>query len=556
MNKKLFSISLVVLMTTLFLAASALAQDAKKFAVLPFSYNGPQKYAYFPKAFQASLRSNLEWTGHVAPASDESTKDVPAPKSKADAVSVIKSSALDYVVSGSIAILDTQATLTLKAYDAEGSEWSKTGQMSIDEITPWLDEQSKAIQGDVFHRPGYSTTEKAAKSEDLKTTQQANAPINSAFVPANDQYQAAALNPQFRYEGGTEDTGRWRSQTFRFYSTSMVVGDGDGDGKNEVFILHKEGISAFRFEQGKLKLLDTLNLSPNNTAYLRVSMVDVNKDGAEDLVVAAYQTYQRNYTMAPEGWVKSYILSFKGGKFSYIVKRCSQFLGVLRMPPTYMPVLVAQRKGQRDVFDKRINEAYVKGDEVELGQTIPAPPFSNIFGMTYLPDGLGYKFAVIDDFHRLKVYSQTMERLSDSGDDHYNSSGLAIETADRAIGMGPGTTNEKSNTYNIPIRMIAASLQKNGKYELLVNKDLSIAARVFERYTYFSQGEIHSLAWDGVGMNLAWKTRRIKGQVSDVALADLNNDGHKQLCVLVNTFPGGLGFTKRKTVVLAYNLNM
>ncbi len=122
--------------------------------------------------------------------------------------------------------------------------------------------------------------------------------------------------------------------------------------------------------------------------------------------------------------------------------------------------------------------------------------------------------------------------------------------------MGPGMGDAKINTYNIPFRMIAASLSKKGKYELLVNKDLSLAAQFFERFTYYSQGEIHALAWDGVGMNLAWKTRRIKGQVSDVNLADINNDGKKQLVVLLNTFPGGMGFTNRKTVVLAYDLNM
>ncbi len=177
--------------------------------------------------------------------------------------------------------------------------------------------------------------------------------------------------------------------------------------------------------------------------------------------------------------------------------------------------------------------------------------------MTYLPDGEGYKYAVLDNFHRLKMYDQTMEKLSSSGDDRYNSSGVGIETSERLAGMGAGTsTDAKIATYNVPFHMVAAKLGKSKKYELLVNKDLSIAAQFFSRFTYYSQGEIHALAWDGVGMNLAWKTRRIKGQVADIALADLNNDGRKQLVVLLNTFPGGLGFSNRKTVVLAYDLNM
>jgi len=554
MYKKPLHLALAALFAALLLAAPALAQDVKKLAVLPFTYNGPQKYSYFPKAFQASLRSDLEWTGHVMPVGDEATEGMKAPKSKADALSTLKNSGLDYIVSGNIAILDKEATLTLNAYSADGSLWTKSEQLSIDEITPWLDEQSKAIMGDVFMRPGYSTTEKAIKKEDAGSGPVA-APVNANFVPADDQYQAAALNPQFRYEGGTEETGRWRSQTFRFYSTSMVVGDGDGDGKNEVFILHPTGIAAFRYDDGKLRQLDNMELT-SSTKYIRLEMADVDKDGIPELIVGSYQSYQRDLTKAPEGWPKSHILSFRDGKFKFLVKDYNQFLGVLRLPPTYTPIMVSQRKGRRHIFDKRINEAYLKGNEVVLGQDIQSPEFGNIYNMIYMPDGMGYKYIVIDDSNRLKVYSQTLERLTSSDQDTYNSSGISLETTDRPVGMGPGSTDDRTAIYNIPFRMVTASLTKKGTYELLVNKDLSFAAQIFERFNYYSQGELHALVWDGVGMNLAWKTRRIKGQVSDVALADINNDGKTQLVVLVNTFPGGMGFTHRKTVVLAYDLNL
>jgi hypothetical protein len=57
-------------------------------------------------------------------------------------------------------------------------------------------------------------------------------------------------------------------------------------------------------------------------------------------------------------------------------------------------------------------------------------------------------------------------------------------------------------------------------------------------------------------MNLAWKTRRIKGTVTDYDVVDLNNDGKKQLAVLVNTYPGNLGVKARKTIVVTYELDM
>ena len=554
--KKYMLSALALLLAALFLAPSAMAQDAKQFAVLPFTYAGPQKYSYFPKAFQSSLNNDLEWVGHVSPAPDSVMENLAAPKSKAEALDILRNSGLDYIVTGDISILDKEATLKLEAFAKEGATWAQTGQMSIDEITPWLDAQSKTIMGDVFHRPGYSTAEKTGLDEkkNITATAAPTSPTNAAFLAADGDYQQDKLNPQFRYEGGAETQGRWRSQTLRFFSTSMCVGDGDGDGKNEVFLLTKDGLAAYRFQDGKLKFLQKMDLS-SSTEYIRLEMVDLDRDDIPELVVGSYQMMYQKLTNAPEGTIKSHILSFKGGKFQFLVKDYKRFLGVLRMPPTFRPVMVAQNKGVRNLFDSKVYEAYLKGGDVVLGQTIPIPENGSIYGTAYYPDGMGYKYVVLDDFHRLKVYSQTGERLYSSDKDTYNSSGIVLTISERPVGMGSGLADSEPVGYNIPFRMLVTNLTQKDKYELLVNKDLSIFGQVFGRFSYYSQGEVHSLVWDGVGMNLAWKTRRIKGQVSDLALADLNNDGNKQLVVLINTFPGGMGFSRRKTVVLAYDLD-
>lgn len=553
MRKKCFTLFCIALLATLILAAPAMAQTAKKFAVLPFSYNGPKKYSYFPKAFQANLSSSLEWAGHATTAPDAVLEELVAPKGTADAINIAQGAGLDYLISGTISILDKQATLSINAVGTDGKTWENKGQMGIDEITPWLEEQSRSIQGDVFQRPGYGT---AVKDDTPEAAATKAAPTNPAFVAAEGgAYQESNLNPQFRYEGGTESKGRWRSQTMRFSSNSMLVLDADGDGKNEVIILQKNGISAFRFAEGKLEHLATMPLT-SNTEYLRLEYIDLERDGLPEFVVGSYQMEYRIQTLAPEGTPKSHILTFRDGKFNFLLKNYKRFLGVLRIPPTYTPILVTQAKGQRHLFAKRIEEAYYKNGEIVRGQVIPSPEFGNVYNMAYIPVEMGYRYVVIDDFHRLKVYSQTLEPLSSSDEDRFNSSGIGLAYSNRQVGMGPGLTDEKVDVYNVPMRMLVASLSNKGSRELLVNKDLSVAAQIFQRYKYFSQGEIHALVWDGVGLNLAWKTRRIKGQVSDYAVADINNDGKKQLCVLLNTFPGGLGFLHRKTIVLAYDLNL
>lgn len=549
MTKQRFFTALIALTAMLLMTAAAMAQGAKSFAVLPFKYTGPQKYAYFSKAFQASLENDLEWIGHVEP----STKDVSAmtaPGNSGDALNQLRGLGVNYLVYGDIAILNKDAHINLDVVGADGKAWETKGKMTIDEITSWLEDQSNLIQGDIFNRPGYGTIEESKKDE---TTMQAAGPAASPFIMSgNDGNQAATLNPQFKYEGGTESVGRWRSQTLRYASYSMVVADGDADGKNEVFILQSNALSAYRFRDGQLKHLTTFDL-PKNLISIRLEIADLNRDGTPEFVVGAYQFDSQYSDTAPEGSPRSSILRFEGGQFKYVVKKYNKFLGVLRLPPTYLPILCAQKAGHSHLFDRVVREAFIKGDSIKLGQKLNVPPFGNVYNMIYMPKELGYQIIVLSNKHKLVTYSQTMERLNES-EETYNSSGIAIPRQNTMVGLGNSNHDTMIDMHNVPFRMVTAPLTSK-RYELLLNKDLSAVAQLVSNYHYYNQGEIHSLVWDEVGLNLAWKTRRIKGQVSDIALADLNNDGKKQLCVLINSF-AGLGYSNRKTIVLAYDLNM
>ena len=121
-------------------------------------------------------------------------------------------------------------------------------------------------------------------------------------------------------------------------------------------------------------------------------------------------------------------------------------------------------------------------------------------------------------------------------------------------GMGP-STDSSNQTYYIPMRMVAQDLDKDGRTELLINKPISAAAMIFHNYRTYPQGEIQALLWDGIGMDLLWKTRRIKGTVADLVVADVDNDGVLDLAVNVNSYPGSLGVGKIRTLVTLYPLN-
>ena len=73
------------------------------------------------------------------------------------------------------------------------------------------------------------------------------------------------------------------------------------------------------------------------------------------------------------------------------------------------------------------------------------------------------------------------------------------------MGMSsPATPRTRPSGARRASAMLVVNLDKDDRYELLVSKNISLAAQFFETYRTFSQGEIHSLYWDGVGMITSW----------------------------------------------------
>lgn len=538
---------LTAVITVLFLATAAAAQNAKTYLVLPFEYNGPAKYKYFSKAFQADLNNRLEWGGHFVPAENLDADQVKHPSSEASAIQLADQLGVDYIVWGDISIIEKDSTVRMQVQGRNGDKWSNKGQMPMSNISAWLKKSANSVMGDVYQRPGFGQS--AVEKQETAQRAQGSGPTGANFLsgdgnnePSNN-YGVKTLNPQFRYEGGVDTPGRWRSQTFRYPSLNMVVGDGDGDGQNEVFILEKHKIHAYRYQDGKLAPLKTYELALNYMVF-RLSMLDVDNDGTEELILSGYRNERP----------LSYVLSFKGGGFSVMADRVRLFLSTLRLPPTFRPKLVAQKKGYRDFFDRYIYEAYYTNGEVKAGSRLATAPFSNIFNTCYIPDGDTYKIVVLNDSRKLLTFASTLERQSES-QESYNTSSITVEYDDKPLGSGTSPTKGLKSYRYIPIRMTTANLTRHDKFELLLNKDITVAGAVFDRFHKFAQGEIHAVVWDGVGMNLAWKTRRIKGTVVDYTIVDLNNDGNKQLAILVNTYPGSLGFKFRKTLVVTYELD-
>ncbi|MBU1042159.1 MAG: VCBS repeat-containing protein [Proteobacteria bacterium] len=548
--------ALLLLAALVCLPVLALSQGARSFAVLPFKING-DKYQYMSKGAQTMLTSRLAWPGYfeAAPRANVDRAGNRFPAGPVDAQSIMGVVGSEFLMAGSIDFKDAQASVTLNVWDNKGKGWTKTAQVPVEGLVPALERLSADVRTEVFQRPGDDAKAKEAKAQRKEQQSKAVVPQNAAFV-VGDTGEAPVgpaggpvMNPQFRYEGGAETPGRWQSQSLRFTSVGLVVGDFQGDKKNRVIIASSHTLHAYEYFQNTLKPVGDIDLGMR-IKILRLSVIDIDRDGHDEIIVSAMND--------PEGNAepRSFVFRYANGKFEKFCEPQKMHLSVVRTPPTFQPIVVGQRKGYHGPFEEAgVSEMAFTNGEFQPVRRLRLPTIANTFNFSYIPEGNTYKIVVINEYSYMKVFTPDLE-IQYSQEEGYNSSAVYIIVDERLPGMDTGARDTGvEEFYYLPMRMVPTSFDSSGKYELLVNKDISVASQVFTKFRRFSQGEVHSLFWDGVGMSMAWKTRRIKGTVSDLGVADLRNVGQKQLIVCLNTYSGVAGMSNEKTVVVTYDLD-
>jgi len=439
-------------------------------------------------------------------------------------------------------------------YDRAGKAWNKSVRVPLEGLLPALERLSNDVRTEVFKRPG-----EAAKAAERTEAAKAAAPKTSGPRNANflsgdggDEEMNSSgpvMNPQFRYEGGANTPGRWQSQSLRYASANMVVGDFVGDKKNRVLVASSNTVYAYEYFQNTLKPLGELMLGMR-IKVLRVSLIDLDRDGKSEVLVSGVDDPEGNSDP------RTFVLSFNNGKFENFMPVQKIFLSVVRIPPTFQPTLLGQAKGSHSPFDELgVNEMIYQNGTIQPVRKLRLPSKANLFNFAYLPDANSFKIVLLNEYNYMKVFTSDLDPQF-SQEDGYNSSNNFVYVDESLQGMNQGKPDlSTAELYYVPIRMLPVSFETSGKYELLANKDISVAAQVFKKFRRYSQGEVHSLFWDGVGMSLAWKTRRIKGTVVDFAVEDLKNEGKKQLVVCINTYSGAIGASNEKTIVVTYDLN-
>ncbi len=528
----------LLVVALLCLSSTALAADAKTYAVAPFTVHGPEKYQYLSQGAQSMLESRMNWPGHLAPVDKAKVTGrlAKAPASDAEAKKALTDIGADFLAYGSVTVSGEQASVDITVLGRDGKKWPKNFSAKLADLIPAMERAAQSLNNEIFQRP-------AAASGQAAGGQTINQMNPDFVVNQTSENQKAYLNPSFRYAGPSDTPGVWRSQSMPIVSSGIAIDDLSGDGKNEVVIMAKDSIEVFSYKDRQLMPVARYPVSPN-LKLLKVSTLDINGDGKAEIIVSA------SYFKEP----RSFILSLEGNQLKELYKDVKLYMNVATVPPDYTRQLVGSKGDSKELFAQGVHNVIFSGGQPMLSTKLNLPTKANPFNFAYLPEKSGYKVLLNDDRDHIVVYTAKGERVA-ATEEEYCGSAIGLEFDPLMAPMEKPKTDHLWTYYYIPLPMLVANLDKDERYEVLVSKNISMAAQFFETFRTFSQGEIHALYWDGVGMNLLWKTRRIKGTVTGYALADIDNDGHKELVVCLNTWPGAVGVYARRTIVLAYKLD-
>ena len=103
--------------------------------------------------------------------------------------------------------------------------------------------------------------------------------------------------------------------------------------------------------------------------------------------------------------------------------------------------------------------------------------------------------------------------------------------------------------------MVLTDLDGNGRHEVILPQNMDSANRKLKQQRFYSEGKLLALQWDGLGMEPVWETRKLSGRIQDIAVADFDNDGVRELVAAVISQEKVVIGANARSTLIAFELN-
>ncbi|MEA3428579.1 MAG: FG-GAP-like repeat-containing protein [Thermodesulfobacteriota bacterium] len=540
---------------------SSWAKETKTIAVLPFTIHSAENIDYIKNGIWDMLISRLSATDKVEVISKSSVTETLKKTGKKDLTAgdvygLGKMLSVDYVVWGSMTKIGNSISLDGKLLDVAAYK-SPVGIFEqcrgIDEVIPKINTFAKNITCHLLGQvpPAFTPpSEPATASSSQQPVSQDSKAIATMKTPEGTY--TAIINPEFiNVRSCLDRRGFWKSRRYPVEFKGMDIGDVNGDGLNEVVIIDGDSVFVYQKTGTELKLIQKIS-GKSYVNNIAVDVADINGNGVPEIIV----------TSTKRSSLDSFILEFQDGKFVEIASGLRWFLRVIN--PSGSPLLLGQTAGIDKPFENDIHEIVWKNGKYVEGNRMLIPKGLSVYGLAVdsIDKGDRERVIALDEYDHIRIYKKTKKPVSrihviGGSDKMVWKSADVFGGSNNLLDMdlrGPKPSDDEvdapENQY-VNVRILTYDINKDGRKEIIIVKNLSASKRLFKNTRAFTKSEIYDLEWDGLGMVENWRTRTIQGYVADYQFKDIDNDGRNDIVLAIVLSPG---FTAPKSVLVSYEM--
>ncbi len=111
----------------------------------------------------------------------------------------------------------------------------------------------------------------------------------------------------------------------------------------------------------------------------------------------------------------------------------------------------------------------------------------------------------------------------------------------------------RNKRYYLPQRVFISDIDKDGTNEVILINNKDYAKNLLPNLRFFKSGHVECLQWEGLAFGSKWRTTDVSGQISDMVVGDLNNDGVDEIVYSVVDVPGS-AFNSARSYLISWQL--
>lgn len=490
--------------------SAAMAEKQYRVMVLPMQIHSEKDLGFLKKGIEDMLHTRLALEGKVIVIDhqtvNQALQNISGPITEQTAYTLGQQLGADYVVWGSLTILGESISTDARCLEVQAGKpvvtFSQFGKTQGDVIYH-IDRFAGQVNDTVFGRKTYTYVREAAPAPGSDRRKHPE----SLWVDLDKQTMS-----------GTPGSDFWKSTRFKTAITSISIGDVDGDGKNEIVFIDGRSLVVQRYVDGRLEKIKEIKQATGNE-LIGVDVADINDNGYAEIFVTSLN--RANVSM------NSFVLEWNGEAFAEIVRDQNWYYRVGETPNRGI-MLLGQKRSTEGLFYGGVNRLTWQGSGYSPDEKLDLPKGQRIFGFA-IGDVMNEGREIVVHYTR-----DNYLRIEDPGRNR------EIWTSDEKFGGSPnyldntrpsdrGSSTFAKNRYFLPQRVHVVDIDKDGKFEVITPKNKEFIGGALAKLRNYTSGNVQWLTWSGSGLAPKMKTPDTSGYISDLAIADLDNDGETEI---------------------------